>query len=519
MSSAFFEFNVATTGLFVAKNNLQITGHNLSNSSTQGYSRQYSKQRVGTPMSGVCGRGMIGTGAEVYGIGQYRDIYLDKKYWSQESTYGEYTTKKGQLDLMETIFGDLSDGGLSQSVSGFFEDLSSLSFSAGDNTYRTSVINYVKSLSKNINTFAENLKNQQTDVNEDIYAVVNKINTIGDQISNLNKQIFESEFDGSSANDLRDKRALLVDELSSYTNVEVKQNDDNTLQNKDKKFIILINGQEFVKNDFVNTLHCKRRSDDEKLDEDDVDDLYDIYTSTNRKLNINGMSGQLKALFDVRDGNAGATEGGSYKGIPYYMDKLNKFVQTFSKAINEGKHMDGTAIEGVIGHIDGYDADGEQGNLLFSYKQDDNTIAKGPNIDYSKMKAINFSLSQEVIDDPSNLATSKSPNTADKSDNEVILGFLKLKNDNGMFKEGNLFDYITGTSNELAVDTKQASKFSKFYKDMSTTANNQRLQYSGVSINEEMTNIVKYQQLYQAASKLVSTIDKIYDITINGLGI
>ncbi len=94
-----------------------------------------------------------------------------------------------------------------------------------------------------------------------------------------------------------------------------------------------------------------------------------------------------------------------------------------------------------------------------------------------------------------------------------------MKENDSLFKEGNVFDFINGTISELAIDKKQAGNFDDFYTELTQTTDNQRISVSGVSLNEEIAALVKYQQLYQAASKMINTIDQIYNTTINGLGV
>lgn len=537
MNSAFFEFNVATSALFTAKNGLSITSHNISNSSTKGYTRQVALQRASEPLPGVCGKGMVGTGSDVYGIDQIRDFYLDKKYWEQKATFGEYSQKNDQLELLETAFSELSTTGISSSINDFLNSISGLTFSAGDKTYRTSVINFASSFADTMNAYAESLRTQQRDVNDEIQSLVKTINSIGDQIVGLNKQIFTYEIDGNKANDLRDQRALLIDELSQYVNTEVKEIESEN----GNKLIILINGQDFV-NHFDNIkLNCVARDEDHRLDSDDAPGLYDLKWSDNVFFSTRGLSGELKGLLDIRDGNVNAkiadddstgddepiappavkkSEPQDYKGIPYYIDKLNTLVQTIAKAFNEGKHLDDTDIEGMTGHINGYDANGNQGNLLFTYKDDEGNYIEDPEeLDYSKITAFNFSLSDLLLHDSSRLAASSMAPPNQESNNEIILEFTTIRNNGSLFKEGNVFDYVNGVSSELAIDKRQSQSFNDFYEELTTTTDNQRISVSGVSLNEEITSMLKYQQLYVASAKLMQSISQVYDTLINRLGV
>ncbi len=524
MNSAFFEFNVATSALFTAKNGLSVTSNNIANSSTKGYSRQVALQKASEPLPGVCGKGMVGTGSEVYGVGQVREFYLDKKYWQQNATLGEYELKNDQLELVETVFSELSSMGVNSTVNEFLNSISSLTFSSGDKTYRTNVINFASIFVDNINSYAISLQNQQKDLNDEVNALVKKINSISDQVVSLNKQIFSNELDGSHANDLRDQRALLLDELSHYVNTEVKITDSQY----GEKLSVLINGQTLVNHFSNQKLTCEARGSDEKVDKDDAVGLYDINWTSGIPFSTKGLSGDLKGLLDIRDGNvitddtAGtefADKVQNYKGIPYYVDKLNTLVQTVARVFNEGKTLDGTDIEGIDGHINGYDADGNKGNLFFTYKDNEGKIVEDTELDYSQITAFNFSLSGILVSDPSKLAASTSDTTTEVSNNEIIIQFTKIRNNGSIFKEGNVFDYINGTSSSLAIDRRQANNFNEFYKEITSETDNQRLSVSGVSLNEELTNMIKFQQLYVASAKLMQSISKIYDTTINGLGV
>ncbi len=148
-----------------------------------------------------------------------------------------------------------------------------------------------------------------------------------------------------------------------------------------------------------------------------------------------------------------------------------------------------------------------------------NTTYEGLDIDYNKINASNFSVSSSLVKNPSLLACSDSNDPDEESNNNVILGFLNMKENDSLFKEGNVFDFINGTISELAIDKKQAGNFDDFYTELTQTTDNQRISVSGVSLNEEIAALVKYQQLYQAASKMINTIDQIYNTTINGLGV
>lgn len=519
MGSSFFEFNIATTGLFAARAGLEITSHNTANVATPGYSRQYIKQRAGIPLDKYSGVGQVGTGTTVYGIGQHRDVYLDHKYWPQNSTLGEYSQKSSQLSLMEVSLSELSKTSLTNNVNDFFKSMSDLAFTADSLEYRTAVINTADTLVTNIKNHATKLRQQQIDLNEDAYSLVERINSIGTQLASINEQIYKYEIDGNTANELRDQRALLIDELSKYANVEVKEYSDGTGRELGNKYVVLLNGSEFVNHNISRKLECVRRQN--LMHPNDPPGLYDIKWQNGDPLNLKTLTGELKGILDLRDGDSGAVAngGGNYKGIPYYISKLNEFVRGMARAMNTGERLDGTKLDGVIGHQNGFDMNGQQGGVLFSMI-DPNTGKTVTNIaDYNNIDVFNFAISDAIKEDPRKLAISDSNDTTQTSNNKVVLGFLKLKNDVSLFAEGSAYQFVNAISSTLGIDTKQANNFTSFYKDVTQSIDNQRKQVSAVSINEEMSNLVMYQHLYQASSKLINVINEIYNTTINGLGV
>jgi len=635
LRSSFFEFNVASSALFTARGGLDTTAHNVANASTKGYSRQVVEQRATRPLFLGTGRGMVGTGSEIYGIAQVRNFYLDKKYWSQSSVLGEYSMKNTQLSLTQNIMNEMTGVGLSAQFNTFFDRLQDLTTTAGDNTYRTNLTQYADSISTYFKNTYEAFRKQQRDLNDEIKVTVDTINSLGQQIRSLNEQIVKYEIDGSAANDMRDQRALLVDQLSRYVNVEVKEVERNSdyaagkfpapedRGKSDKEFIVMLNGQEFVKGVDFNRLECRERKAaedgstyDTSYNPEDVSGLYDIYwASTNAKFNMysSNLTGELKGLIDLRDGNnsnfsrtmqnAVLTPSGgigspaelvldmdptttrvdlnekggvlsvydtvtgrtkeyrytsysydpttkkgtftlleadaataiaadfdaakvitsgqttAYKGIPYYMSRLNDLARTFAMAVNEGKYMDGNTIKDVIGHVDGFNADGKNlQTLFFTYLNH----ATGQEADYTNFNvysitADNFVVNADLFKQPGLLAAAESA-TGGISDNNVLLSMLKIRTDRSLFLEGTLMDFIIGMTGELGIDVKQAKNFESSYTEVTVTIDNQRLSVSGVDVNEEMVNMLKYQQQYQAAAKLMNVIDGIYDTLVNKLG-
>jgi len=599
-TSAFFGLNVATSALFTSRGALLTIAHNTANVETRGFSRQFVEMRASRPLALNNGRGMVGTGSEIFGVGQTRSFFLDRKFWSENAVFGQFSTKSMQLGIVERTFAELAGVGFTNAMDHFFSTLSDLSTNAGNSTYRMNVLQAGTSMTRLINNTAGQLQRQQFDLNSEVRTTVEIINSLGNQITTLNRQIFLSEANGSRANDLRDQRALLVDELSQLVNVTVFEDERNRefaqgqfpnpedRHRSDQRFTVLINGQAFVEHFDFQSLRVEPRT--YAANPTDIVGLYDVFWGrSNIMFDIYSptLSGQLKALIDLRDGNNGnfgtgpitnwdpvsprtltmnplsrsdfpptngmvtfvgpngarfrvsyetfdaatgeftfsdnaripggfitnqagwRVEVGAttvYKGIPHYMNKLNQLVRTFARAMND-----------IFGQ--GYDVDGNPARFPL-FVHDDPTVeftqpgGTLPADFYDRLNAFNFQINPVLLANPGFFAAAEGA-TDGVSANELILRLMDVKEDTSLFREGKLEDFIIGISLELAIDARQANNFEINYLDITTTIHNQRKSIMDVDLDEEMTNMLLFQQKFTAASRLINVLNEIYDTLIN----
>lgn len=314
MPSTFFGLTIATSGMNAYQVALNTTANNISNLRTVGYSRQQAN-RVASDALRVCAKyGSTGTGVTTTDIKQIRNEYYDQKYWFNQSSVGLYETRLDYLLQIENYF--LDDGDVAGGVKGFntifdsmFGALDSLKHNAGDVTVRQNFIGKAQNFATYFNSIALGLRDLQSSANDEIRATVQNINSIAEKISILNKQINVIEVQGGYANELRDQRALLVDELSKIvpteiSEVPVKNSNYPDMQIGSNYYTVKIGGQLLVRTDEYTPLECVVR--EEKVNQSDIDGLYDIRWSDTGNRFVAGsdsMSGTLKALFDIRDGN------------------------------------------------------------------------------------------------------------------------------------------------------------------------------------------------------------------------
>jgi flagellar hook-associated protein 1 FlgK len=235
----------------------------------------------------------------------------------------------------------------------------------------------------------------------------------------------------------------------------------------------------------------------------------------------------------VRDGNEGQNGSPIYKGIPYYTKKLNEFVRTFAKAFNEGIiDIDG---DGVIddgkGHADGYRLDSVEGDepsgiRFFTISAKDGNpldseefmaLSETADIDeiYGRMTAKNFCVGYDVMTDISSISASDEPGEVGNIGN--LNSIIKIRHNSHMFTEGKPEDFVKAIIATLGIDSQQAGMRDVSQGHIIKQVANRRLSDSGVSLNEEMANLVKFQHAYNASAKMIQTMSEIYDILLNQL--
>ncbi|MCX7841765.1 MAG: flagellar hook-associated protein FlgK [Clostridia bacterium] len=551
MREGFFGLNVAVRGLYTAQRALDVVNHNLNNVNTPGYSRQQAVQTAARPMHIFDGTGMLGTGSDVKSIERIRDEYMDFKYWSENIAMGEWNVKRELLADIEATINEPSNSGFNKILAEFFSSLQELGKDPSSSAVRSLVREKGVMVAKYFNSVAAHFEKLQADVNDRIKTKVGEINSIGTQIQQLNRQIYATELDGSNANDLRDQRALLVDRLSRIINMEANEVVVGKLPGgkDDKRFVISVSGKAFIDHFQLTRLSLNMRQTGQKLNAEDIENLYEISWEDKNTLEIKG--GELKGLLEIRDGNDGdpaaagypvpSAKSPLYKGIPFYQKKLNQFVRTFAMAFNEGfidgngdKSIDDAAGENLRGHADGYKLDSVQGEppsgIRFFTRLGENgkPVSSAAFIGgaatnaeiyaaYDSITAKNFAVSEDIQNDIKLISASDAPGQVGNINN--LNSVLSMRRNPKMFAEGAPEDFMKSLVSILGVDSQQAVVLSGNHEVIVKQLENRRISISGVSIDEEMANLVKFQQAYNASAKMITTMAEVYDTLINRMGV
>ncbi len=387
MPSTFLGLNTGLSGLNYYQGSLSTTAHNISNASTKGYSRQRVTSQASMAIRLRTSYGMLGTGVTMTGVEQLRNVYYDTKYRTTTSKKNEYSSIKEQLTQLESYLNEIkTESGYTKLYDRLTSALQDLAGSPSDATYRTQMIQAADNFTDLINETAVNYQKAQTDINNEIAIHVDSINSISSQIFSLNKQIINIETRGGNANDLRDQRELLVDQLSELVNVTTMETPITYGEGYESgayRFEVRIGNHLLVDDMQSNKLVVVAR--DEKVNQNDADGLYDVYwagahETVGDKLHFNdaNVSGRIKGLLAARDGNNADPFSGTIKSVAETTDG-NGDLSATSVLIElpEGIEVDKLNIpsNGVItlnckdyyyeGFEAKYDADGKLNSFTF----------------------------------------------------------------------------------------------------------------------------------------------------------
>jgi len=467
--SAFFGLEIAKRALFTHQHSLYVTGHNIANANTEGYSRQRGIHAATYPqfsysLNRPTFAGITGTGVEMQEIRRMRDQFIDRDFRNENQIFGEWETKRDILQKIEYIFNEPSDSGIRSVLDEFWNSFQELSKNPENPTVRAVVHQRGIALAETINHTYTQFKELQMQVNEAIDVKVKEINSLSLQIADLNDQILKTEATGDNANDLRDRRDLLVDQLSKIVKLYVDE-DNNGM------YTISVTGAALVTGKYYNPI------------EFDVTDITSVITFTDLGYNLVTDGGELKGLLEMRD-----------NALPYYMKGLEDIAQALMDEINPihstGFGLGDASVDPTL-----------TGNDFFISGTGNNLIELNPALDVLER-----------------IAAASSNNTPGDGSNALLIAQLKQKKI-ATLANGTFDDYTKSLISALGVDTQEAIRMTDNQQLLLTQIENRRESVSGVSLDEEMSNMIKFQHGYNSAARMVTAIDEMLEVVVNKMGI
>ena len=622
MASTFFGLEIASSGLRASNAALNTTANNISNTNTEGYSRQEVKQEAMNPLRVFATYGCAGAGVNTLAIERIREQFYDNKFRDNETKLGEFDTKAYYCKMIDDYLEDDNKTGFKSIFDQFAMALQEITKNASSESYKRAFISQAKSMTDYFNNLYGDLQNLQADVNDEIKIRVDHINSIAQDIATVNKQINTIEMSGTIANELRDKRDVLIDELSAVVDVKIEESpiyDQWGNATGANRYIVRIaGGQTLVDQNEYNQLVCVARESDEKVNQTDIDGLYDIRwtNGTDFGLYNASMHGELKGLIEMRDGNNGeyfngtasniiysgktsqvtikttaayldsmsksnlsdtggvinigdqlfyftdwtfdeetaeytftidneATKaagfGGAltgerngkvatvgqdvhYQGVPYYMSQMNEWLRDFAQKVN-GFFTDGmTDAEEDAGILFTGTYPKGDGQYTENELNDSRQNGKG----YYYMTAGNVTIESSLMKDASLLGTrGKGEKIGDAEEVDGVEQHQQVRKIISMLSDKNQFSFrgrdaggfLECVLSDAMLNKKNADTFYSTYLSLETNIDNQRTSISGVDEDEEAVSLVKYQNSYTLASKMISVLTEIYDRLILQTGV
>ena len=314
MASTFGGLNIAGSGLRAANAALNTTANNVSNAETDGYSRQKVVQTAAQAIRTYTAYGCTGSGVETVGVERQRDDFYDAKYWNNLKKYGEYSIKQYYCAQIEEYFKDDGKSGFATLFDDIEKNLQEVIKNPSSDSTKRTFLSSAQSLAEYFNNMAGNLNELQKDLNSELKLTVDQINSIAAEIATLNKQINVVELStGTTANELRDKRTLLIDQLSELVEVNVIETPVYDTNNPEREtggtrcLVTIAGGQTLIDGNDYKTLFCQARESTEKVNQDDAEGLYDVYWADGSVFSLanSQLGGKLRGIYEMRDGNNG----------------------------------------------------------------------------------------------------------------------------------------------------------------------------------------------------------------------
>ncbi|MCX7667310.1 MAG: flagellar hook-associated protein FlgK [Atribacterota bacterium] len=466
MGSEFYGLEIAKKTLQAQQMAMNISGHNIANSNTVGYTRQVPRftQQTSSPVGLFTLPYIknISSGVVLEEVQRIRDRYLDLQIRQESRRAAYWETMDEGLEQVELIFGEPGDSGLASVFDSFWNSWQELAASPESSAARVLVSETADRLAQAFNDTYRRLMTQQSQLNEEIAIKVAEVNNYLQQIYDINHQVARLGAGGGNTNDYRDQLDVLVDKLSQILNVQVRDNDNGT-------YTLVLQGQILVSSETKSELSLAA----------------DSLTGFNRvtlgvsgeELNLTYQDGELKALFDLRDGRVE-----EYKG---YLDRLAGDLITAVNAL----HQNGYTLE--------------------------NPPAKGEAF-FAGSGASDIAVNPNILADERKIATSS---TGAAGDGAIALAIAELRGEKVVDGASATPDeYYRGFVSRLGTQRSEVTRLVSNQKFLVEELEARKESVSGVSLDEEMTNLIKYQHTYEAASFLINTIDSMLETLISWMG-
>ncbi len=449
--------HLANNSVQVSQQGLQITGNNISNVNTPGYSRQ---RLIVEPQTSSGPWGQIFAGVETSGIQRVYDSFLDQQAAMNMQRQGYLEGRYSVSKQVESVFDELEGRGISSAMSEFFSSFSALASDPDSSAQRQNVVHKSQVLANHVSTTYQSLERLRSDMNMDISATVSNANSLLQEIADLNAQIIAvGGAEVGEASSLLDQREMRARELAEIMPTH-------TFTDQKGNLNVLWNGHSMVDGNQSSQLG--------------------LVSGQNFGVRLESPGG---TVLDVTEELSQST-GGRLAGLVYARDveitaamaDLDQFAFNLADSINTL-------------HTTGFALDGSTGRNFF----DAPAALEGA--------AGNLSINQELIDDPNLIAAAEELGSL-PGDNRIALALSELQTDKSVFGDSSFGEYFSLMIGRISRDINSLENDLELQEMVTLQSENFRQSVSGVSIDEEMVSLIQWQRAFEASAKMVSTIDE-----------
>lgn len=471
---SFSSLYTVRSGLFAQRRALELVGQNVANASTVGYTRQEASFLAAEPKHVV---NSAGRGVSEVDVLRYRDEFADRQFRGRNGALGYHSTRSAQLAEMEQVLGDLSDSGLRASLDSFFNGWQNLSLRPADTGARFLVIQSALEFISNAKGTFQDLVTQRENIDQAIQNKITEINSATRQIAEINKALVVGGENQEQANELIDRRDLLLDSLAKLGGTTVTQHTDGTVT-------VHLGSLPLVDKQFAFPIDMTVQQEADRGTAPVVS-LQQFLT----ELTWNGTanpakfgSGEIGALLEVRD-----------QAIPSFMGYLDNLVRTVATEVNT-RHNAG--------------------------------VPAGTEVDFFNIQNtwMAIDVNQAIVDDPT-LILAAGTLPAQAGDGERARAIAGIRDANVLLPppQGTIAitpgQYLRTTATLAGLMVQEAGHRNDTAVLSVQQAERQRQSVSGVSIDDEMTKMIQFQQAYNAAARTMTAIDEMLDVVINRVGL
>jgi flagellar hook-associated protein 1 FlgK len=454
--------DIAKGALFAQQTALQVISNNVANVNTEGYMRQTAVLDESESIQTAFGQ--LGNGVTVRKVMAIYDKYLEASVAKENNATEEWKTYESYFGRIESVLNE-DNTSLTANITKFFNAWQTLSTDPTSNTARTNVGIEGENVTRSIRNIYGELGSIQTEANNNVKQTVDEINGILQSIAQLNAKIYES-IGGSNDATVVSQMTQLVKELSGIINIQTFTDQNGGLA------IMTSDGKLLVDRGIVNELGAEIPA---------TGDFYRVVWNGSSSASmditdsIKSGSGSLKSFIDIRDNQ-----------IPKFMTTINDLAKSLITEVNNL-------------HYTGYNANGT--NEIYFFKHLNSTIQN---------VAAKIDVSDEVKADVGNIAATSSLTSTAGNDIALALADLGSSSITIGVRDTTYTDYAASVASSIGSLSKNAQDLSEYHQNLLSTVQAQRDSVSGVTIDEEMTNLIKYQYAYQAAARLLNTADTLF---------